>query len=70
MLQQELTALFQLVGDGKDELIRKAEESYKVCLSEDPSNADTFSNLAKLLSDINTKWSDDNLTANILELYE
>ena len=56
--------------DGKDELIRKAEESNKVCLSEDPNNADAISNIAKLLSDINTKLSDDNLTANILELYE
>jgi len=54
----------------KDLLLRNSEESYRDCLAEDPRNTDALSNLAKILSESNNGRSDDNIIANVLELYE
>lgn len=52
------------------DLRRKAEESYRLCLIENPINSEALSNLAKLLSETENALSDENLTAIIADLYE
>mmetsp|Transcript_28671 Transcript_28671/g.61155 ORF Transcript_28671/g.61155 Transcript_28671/m.61155 type:complete len:173 (-) Transcript_28671:528-1046(-) len=78
----ELGLTYQLLADaaagadsivplGEWDLRRKAEESYRLCILEDPNNTDALSNLAKLLTPTSLHSdSDQNLITSILSLYE
>ena len=55
---------------GREDLLRRAEESYRRCLASDADHVDALSNLATLLSDDNHNAGTGDDAAIIAEMYE
>ena len=71
-IEQDASIVF---FNDKHYLQEKAEEYYKLCLLDNPSNANALSNLARLMEDRATDKADNlmhnhNLIASIITLYE